>query len=236
MVREIRKLEIFSEGALKEAEDEVVRFEKILKRKEAVERDLKKRGGIFAGDEGLVSNLPKSLVRKQQEDLLRRERTPTGGKNILGAIVRENKIMQIENRLAKTERLADVAFRKALTGVGLIQGASGLISNPEGIFNIGLGYIKGFLPAAVALQIAQMAIQLWISSYGKGGPNDPRVKVTQDVFSKFGLERDIAIMTGKTYFANSPTLRITQELRSNTMNLKDGFARSQLLRNAYGRP
>ena len=144
------------------------------------------------------------------------------------------KIAKINKRLRAQEK-ATKGLTKAFSKFGLLQGAA---AGGAGrlFFSQGLaGVVKVFFPAAIIAMIAQTALNLWIDSYGKGGVNDPRVKVKDDVKSIVDLEFEESIISAKLYFSNSRTLKPGQETRSNTMNMRDGHSRSKIVRTPYGR-
>lgn len=233
VVRKNFKFRVFSEEEIKQLERDAVKFENLAKRKERAKAELRKRGGIFSeGDTG-VTNLPKSFVRKQDKLLLEREKTPTRGKNSKGAIVREDKITEIERKL--TEQQKDIKIFKNLFGKSsaLVQGAA---FNPIGTGLTGIQSILAkFLPVGIIVSIATAAIDMWIDSYGAGGTNDPRKPILDDVFSLIGIPEETNLISGTTFFANSRTLRPGQEVQSNTKNLRDGERRTRLLNIQYSR-
>ena len=231
-VRKNFKFRVFSEEEFKQLERDAAKFENLAKRKERAKVKLRQRGGVF-GEGDTTTNLPKSFVRKQDKLLLEREKTPTKGKNTKGAIIREDAIDKIKKQL--TEQQKDLGVLKKLFGRGpaLVQGA---ISNPIGAGIGGLTSVIGkFLPIGIVISIAALAVDMWIKSYGKGGTNDPRKKILDDVFTLIGLEEETNILAGTTFFANSRTLFPNQEVVSNTQNLRDGERRTRLLNVGYGR-
>lgn len=231
-VRKNFKLRIFSEEEFRQLEKDAVKFEQLAKRKERAKAKLRTRGGIFP-DDTTTTNLPKSFVRKMNKSLLEREKTSAKGKNTKGAIVREDKIAKIESRLLKSEKSIKVLDKLFGKSSALIQGA---ISSPIGLAgSLGQQLLMKFLPAGIVITIATLAAEMWIESYGKGGPNDPRKPILDDVFTLIGLEEEIDYISGVTYFANSRTLTLNQDIVSNTANLRDGERRTRLINVQYGR-
>ena len=233
VVRKEFKFRIFSEEEFKQLERDAVKFENLAKRKERAKSQLRGRGGIFQGDDPTATNLPKSFVRKQDKLLLEREKTPTKGKNSKGAIIREDKIDQIEKKLKEQQK--DIKVFKNLFGksTALVQGAAfaPIATGLSGIQSI----IGKFLPIGIVISIATVAIDMWVDSYGEGGTNDPRKPILDDVFSLIGIEEETNLIAGTTFFANSRTLRPGQDVQSNTEDLRDGERRTRLLNIQYSR-
>lgn len=232
-VRKNFKLRVFSEEEFKQLERDAVKFENLNKRKERAKTKLRQRGGVFAEGDSGTTNLPKSFVRKQDKLLTQREKTPTKGKNTKGAVIRDDAFSKLQKKVDKQGNDLKVFQKLFGKSSALIQGAA---FSP---FATGLSGVKSilskFLPAGIIISIATFAIDQWIQSYGKGGTNDPRKKILDDVFSLIGIPEETDLISGTKFFANSRTLRPGQDIQTNTEDLRDGERRTRLLNIQYSR-
>lgn len=227
------KLRIFSEEEFKQLERDAAKFENLAKRKERAKSQLRSRGGVFPGEDPTVTNLPKSFVRKQDKLLLEREKSSSKGKNTKGAVIREDAFSKLQKKVDKQGgdiKLFTKMFSKSSALV------SGALFNPIGTGLSGIqSVLSKILPIGIIISVATIAVDAWIQSYGKGGTNDPRKPILDDVFSLIGIEEETNLIAGTTFFANSRTLRPGQEVQSNTSNLRDGERRTRLLNIQYSR-
>lgn len=147
-------------------------------------------------------------------------------------ITKQNPFKALKKQVALNTK-AMTAMQKGMQGFmqfgALGRGGAG------GLLGMGLGLASKIIPVGIAITIAKMAIDIWVASYGAGGVNDPRKKVLNDIRSFIGIERETDIISGRQFFANSRTLGMNQETRTNTMNLMDGYTLSKLNRSGYGR-
>lgn len=151
-----------------------------------------------------------------------------------GAPIQKLNLVEAMNKRLITQEKATKLLTKGFSKLNLLGAAS--VSPGKVFFSSGLAAITNVvLPAAVIAMIAQAAVQLWIDSYGKGGTRDPRKPIKDDVKSLLDLQFEQQIISGKLFFANSRTLKPTQETMSNTMNLREGHNRSRIARVPYGR-
>ena len=257
-------LKILSKNDLKELERDVVQQEKLASRSDiasakiaqrvgpalpgAITRKQRKLGvlGLLGGRGDESGILQKQKIKKIQaaEELsitksIFQKLGITGKTKSLisgaGAPIQKlNLVEQMNKRLILQEK-ATKGLTKAFSKFGLLGGAAaggaGRVFFSQGLMAV----TKVFLPAAIVAMIAQAALKLWIDTYGRGGINDPRIPIKDDVKSIVDLEFEQSIISAKLYFANSRTLKPGQETRSNTMNLRDGHNRSRIARVPYGR-
>jgi len=240
VVEKIR-LKILSRNDLKEIERDVAKEEKLARRHDIASKKLTGRSGGV---------LPRSITRKEEklaalgiaggraEQSLALQKTKGDKLAAFGTapgapIQAKNRFLALEKTVAK-QQIVQNRLQQAFSKIGLLSAASvnpGQVAAAQGL----AGLTKIFFPAAIIASIAQLVIDAWIKSYGKGGKNDPRKKILDDVKSLIGLDKEQAIIENRTFFANSRTLNPGQETRSNTMNLREGYNRSRLYRVAYGR-
>jgi len=258
------KLKILSKNDLKELERDVVQQEKLAARNDiasakiaqrvgpalpgAITRKQRKLGvlGLLGGRGDESGILQKQKIKKIQaaEELTITnkifQKLGITGKTkslISGAgapIQKLNLVQQMNKRLIIQEK-ATKGLTKAFSKFGVLGAAAGGNAGKV-FFSQGLMSITKFvLPVAIVAMIAQAALQLWIDSYGRGGIRDPRKPVKDDVKTIIDLQFEESIISAKLYFANSRTLKPGQEIRSNTMNLRDGHNRTRITRVPYGR-
>jgi hypothetical protein len=233
------RLKILSKNDLREVERDVTKEEKLARRHDIASKKINGRTGPV---------LPSSLTRKEarleklglgggrleQSASLAKQKVDAFAAGGVGApIQKTNRFLALEKTVAK-QQIITKNLSSALGKVGFLGAAA---ANPGQAFaSQGIAAAtKFFLPAAVVVSIAQLVIDYWIKSYGKGGVNDPRKKILNDVKSLIGIDREQEILEGKLYFANSRTLKPGQEVRSNTMNLNEGYDRARIHRAPYGR-
>jgi hypothetical protein len=231
------RLKILSRNDLREIERDVSKQEQLARRSDIASKKLK-------------GALPRSVTRKEERlaelgiaggraeqsaAILKAKGAKLPGfGTIPGAPIQSaNAFKNLEKQVAK-QAVVQNSLQKAMSKIGLLGAAA---ANPGQAFaSQGLAAAtKFFLPAAVIVSIAQVVIDYWIQSYGKGGINDPRKKILDDVKSLIGTDREQDIIEGKLFFANSRTLVPGQETRSNTMNKRFGWNLSRQHRVAYGR-
>lgn len=251
------RLQILSKEDLKDLEQDIVKLEQLADRKQRAQTRVgrkiggktpaippSKRGtGIFGGAEA-DGSLPSSIIKKRRKAAGDRRadsslgsagKAKASGELVSGAgapAPRINAFKALQKEVSLNTK-ATSAMQKGMMNAGLMGGI--LRGGSGGLMNAGLGIASRVLPAAIAIQIGMTALQIWMDSYGAGGVNDPRKLVLNDVTSFVGLERETSILSGKQFFANSRTLKQGQEIQTNTMNMRDGFARTKLLRSSYGR-
>ena len=147
-------------------------------------------------------------------------------------IQNQNAFKKLKAQVAKQQKSISL-MQKGMGGVGLAGGI--MRGGAGGLMGRGLALASKFFPVAIAIIIGKTALSIWMDSYGAGGVNDPRKKILDDIKSFIGIERETDILSGKQFFANSRTLKAGLEIRSNTENLRDGHARTSLLRSPYNR-
>ncbi len=246
MVKIKVRLEILSKDELNDLENDIVRLEKLGNRKRNAEskigRRKGKKSGIFAGEGGEA--LPSTVLKRRRKAVLDRvadakNALSSDGKISSGTLTNSASPIERSNAFKKLQKqvsLNQKATRTLSKSLGLLgQGTELARGSFGGVTSIGIGLASRILPAGIIIAIAKQVMDIWIQSYGAGGVNDPRKKILNDVSSFIGLERETDIISGKQFFANSRTLKQGQEFRSNTENLRDGFARTRLLRSPYGR-
>lgn len=204
--------------------------------------------GLFGGrgEESILAQKQKDVIKRTEKNadfldkiLIRSGLRKGNPKSLISAagspIKTASEFKKLEAQVAKNTIGVNAIQKVVGKFTPLIQGgAAG--AGSKIFFSQGLASItKIVLPVAIVTMIAQAAIQLWIDSYGKGGVNDPRKPIKDDVKSIIDLQFEESIISAKLYFANSRTLKPGQETRSNTMNLKDGHNRSRIARVPYGR-
>ena len=256
-------LKILSKNELKELERDVVKQEKLAGRSDIASAKIAQRiGPALPGavtrkqrkllNIGLLGGRgdESGLLQKQKVQKIKSAEELTITNSILaklgikgkekslisgaGAPIQKLNLVEKMNKRLIVQEKATKGLTKAFSKLNLL-GAAGA-SPGRVIFGTGLAAVTNvFLPAAIIAMIAQKAVELWIDSYGKGGVRDPRKPIKDDIKSLVDLELEQEIIAGKLFFANSRTLKPTQETLSNTMNLREGHNRSRIARVPYGR-
>lgn len=260
-VRKEFSLRIFSKDELRELEQDAVKTEDALRRIDNAQQKLRVRGALPKSftrkqkrleDLGLAGGRESdslAAVSKAEEKIRNTDKhvgfldsvlQKTGLKGKSKSLISDvgapiQKANEFKNLKTDVDVLKkDVKAMEKLFGraTSLVQGA---MYNPIGLTGQIGSLVSKIIPIGIAISIAQMAVQMWIDSYGKGGVNDPRKKILDDI-KAFGIdiEQQTDIITGQTFFANTKTLKPRQDTISNTMNLRDGARRSRLLRLPYG--
>lgn len=207
----------------------------IIKRREKAElsraeqsKELKRDKGAIATELSKETFINKLMFKTGLKKAVKNKALAAG----IPPIQNQNAFKKLKMQVAKQQKTIGL-MQKGMGGAGLAGGI--MRGGAAGIMGRGLALASKFFPIAIAIAIGKTALQIWMDSYGAGGVNDPRKRILDDIKSFIGLERETDILSGKQFFANSRTLKVGQEFRSNTMNLRDGYYRTSLLRSPYNR-
>ena len=207
----------------------------LIKRREKAElsraeesKELKKQKGAIATELSKETFINKLMFKTGLKKAVKSKQLAAG----LAPIQNQSAFKKLTLQVAKQQK-AMALMQKGMGGFGLASGV--MRGGAGGLMGRGLALASKFFPVAVAIAIGKTALQIWMDSYGAGGVNDPRKRILDDIKSFIGIERETDILSGKQFFANSRTLKAGLEIRSNTENLRDGHARTSLLRSPYNR-
>jgi hypothetical protein len=246
------RLNIRSKEELKGLEQDVVQLEQLTRREKQATGSARKSKRDFLTEEALEMGLfggagrtalPSSIMKKRRKAAIDRAtdaKMGSAGKAIssgelaqgVAPYQRGNAFKDLQKQVSINTK-AMGAMQRGLGG--FMQFGALSRAGSSGLLGLATGAASKILPVGIAIAVATQVFQIWKDSYGAGGVNDVRKLILDDVTSFIGTERETAILSGNQFFANTRTLKQGQWIQTNTEDLRDGFARTKLLRSKYGR-